>query len=262
MITIVTAFFDIGRSNWTADKGLPHYLHRPTDTYFERFAHLATLENPMVVFTSKDLMPKVQQLRGNRTTHIIPFDYFGNCKDLRHKIHSTQMNMDFQTKINPSQVMNPEYWSADYVLVNALKSSFICHAIRMGYVDTELTAWIDFGYCRTKEDLAGITKWDYDFDPKKIHLFNIKDYLPGTYISDIISNNDVYITGGAIIAGKDGWNKLEMLVNHNINELLKNNLIDDDQTLLLMSYLSAPEEFELHKVSPDDWLFIFKRFSK
>jgi hypothetical protein len=29
-ITIVTAFFDIGRGNWTPDKGLPHYLQRTT----------------------------------------------------------------------------------------------------------------------------------------------------------------------------------------------------------------------------------------
>ena len=48
-ISIVTAFFDIGRGDWTPDKGLPHYLHRTTDTYIERFGHLATLENEITV---------------------------------------------------------------------------------------------------------------------------------------------------------------------------------------------------------------------
>ena len=69
------------------------------------------------------------------------------------------------------------------------------------------------------------------------------------------------MTGGVIVAGKEQWLKLEALVNHSMNELLKNNLIDDDQTLLLMSYLSAPEEFEIHQKSPDDWFFIFKDFA-
>ena len=36
-ITIVTAFFDIGRGEWTPDKGLPHYLHRTNQTYLQRF---------------------------------------------------------------------------------------------------------------------------------------------------------------------------------------------------------------------------------
>ena len=45
-------------------------------------------------------------------------------------------------------------------------------------------------------------------------------------------------------------------------ELLKNNLIDDDQTVLLMSYLSRPELFELHKVSPSDWFVAFKEYNE
>ena len=48
-ISIVTAFFDIGRGDWTPDKGLPHYLQRTTDTYFDRFANMANLDNTLVV---------------------------------------------------------------------------------------------------------------------------------------------------------------------------------------------------------------------
>ena len=240
-------------------KGLPHYLERKTETYLERFGNLATLENPMVIFTSKDLIPRVQQLRGNKPTHIIPFDFYGNCKELRFRINEIQQSVDYKSKINPSQKSNPEYWSADYVLVNALKSTFLRHALPS--VETELAAWVDFGYCHSMDTLNGIKKWEYDFDPTKIHLFSIKDYLPGRPIDDIIYNNDVHMTGGVIVAGKEQWPKLEALVNHSTNELIKNNLIDDDQTLLLMSYLLAPEEFEIHKAPPDNWFFIFKDFA-
>ena len=58
------------------------------------------------------------------------------------------------------------------------------------------------------------------------------------------------------------WPALEELVHHSINELLKNNLIDDDQTFLLMSYLLKPELFEIHPVSKNDWFIIFKDFNE
>ena len=117
MITIVTAFFDIGRGDWTPAKGLPHYLERKTETYFERFSNLATLENPMVIYTSPDLVPKVQQIRGNKPTKIIPFNLYQNCKELRLRINEIQTSDEYKSKINPAEKSNPEYWSADYVLV-------------------------------------------------------------------------------------------------------------------------------------------------
>ena len=49
-ITIVTAFFDIGRGEWTPEKGLPHYLHRTNETYLDRFSIMAELDNPMVIY--------------------------------------------------------------------------------------------------------------------------------------------------------------------------------------------------------------------
>ena len=250
-ISIVTAFFDIGRGTWTPDKGLPHYLHRTNDTYFKNFKILASLNNEMVIFTTKDMVEKVQECRVGKEdiTKIITIDYQDMFKEERLKIAEIQSNPEYRAKISPAQIKNPEYWSADYVLVNALKSTFINNAIDRGYNKTDLVAWVDFGYCRDIGTLYGVKEWNCSFDPNKIHLFKLKDYQEGRYISDIIFNNDVHMVGGAIIAGKDGWKKLEALVNHNINELLKNNLIDDDQTLLLMSYLSKKDEFELHPMT-------------
>ena len=58
------------------------------------------------------------------------------------------------------------------------------------------------------------------------------------------------------------WSKLEYLVHHSIEEMVKNDLIDDDQTMLLMSYLFAPNIFELHPVSPDNWFVAFKEYNE
>jgi hypothetical protein len=75
-ISIVTAFFDIGRGDWTPDKGLPHYLERKTETYLERFGYLTNLKNDITVFTTEDLAPKVQEICKNRTekTNIVILD--------------------------------------------------------------------------------------------------------------------------------------------------------------------------------------------
>jgi protein YibB len=261
-ITIVTAFFDIGRGDWTPDKGLPHYLQRTTQTYLERFGHMAKLENDMIVYTSKELADQVKFLRQDRPTEILTIDFDESFKELRESITKVQKDSTYQSKINPMQVRNPEYWNANYVLVNLLKASFVNRAIQMNLIKDDLAAWLDFGYCREESTLNGVKKWQYPFNRDKIHFFNIKDFQEGTFIENVIFNNDVHITGPCIVAGKEMWPKLEHLVHHNTNELLKNNLIDDDQTLLLMSYLSTPELFELHRVSEQDWFIAFKDYNE
>ena len=257
-ITIVTAFFDIGRGDWTPDKGLPHYLHRTTQTYMDRFATMAKLENPMVVYTSKEFVDQIKELREDRPTDILTLDFPNSFLVLKEHVTKIQQSKEYQSKINPSQVKNPEYWNSDYVTINLLKSSFVTKALHL--IETDLVAWMDFGYCRDESTLNGVTKWQYPFDKDKIHFFNLKEY-DGAFIQDIIFNNDVHITGPCIVGGKDMWHLLEHLVHHSVNELLKNQLIDDDQTILLMSYLQKPELFELHKVSADDWFVAFKEYN-
>lgn len=258
-ITIVTAFFDIGRGDWTPEKGLPHYLHRTTQTYLDRFAIMAQLDNPMVIYTSKDLVDQIKEIRGDKPTDILTLDFPNSFEKLREEVSKIQKDPVFQSKINPSQIKNPEYWNADYVVVNLLKASFVTRA--MNVIDTDLVAWMDFGYCRDESTLNGVELWEYPFDKDKIHFFNLKEWVEGRYLEDVIFNNDVHITGPCIVAGKHMWPTLEHLVHHNVNELLKNNLIDDDQTILLMSYLQKPELFELHPVNNQDWFIAFKEYN-
>ncbi len=73
-ITIVTAFFDIGRGNIPKDKGYPAYLTRTTDTYFEYFSNLATLENEMIIFTSPDLKERIENIRKGKPTKVIALE--------------------------------------------------------------------------------------------------------------------------------------------------------------------------------------------
>lgn len=263
-ISIVTAFFDIGRGDWTPDKGLPGYLQRTTDTYFDRFANMAKLDNTIIVYTSEDLAEKVWEIRKDKTnkTVVVTVDFEKEFEEYRDSIRKVQNNPRYLDKINPSQIKNPEYWSADYVLVNLLKSHFVNHAIGAGMFDTDLVAWLDFGYCRENTTLNGVTLWQYPFEQNKIHLFNIKEFNVETSITDIISNNDVHITGPCIVSSQKMWPELERLVDESFKELISKELIDDDQTLLLMASLKEPEKFKLHTISADDWFIAFRKYNE
>jgi protein YibB len=266
-ITIVTAFFDIGRGDWTPEKGLPHYLHRSNETYLERFGHLATLNNEMVIFTSADLVDKITPYRVGKEdiTKIITIDYKDMFKEERLNIATIQTDEEYRSKINPSQIKNPEYWSADYVLVNFLKSHFVNHAIESGSVTNDTAAWIDFGYCRDMSMLGGHTEWNYDFTKDKIHFFQHKEFDNTKTILDVIANNDVHILGAKIVASVEMWPTLEKIMDHSIREMMKHKLIDDDQTVMLISSLLKPELFEIHKIVPDHtWIehnSIFKEYN-
>ena len=266
-ITIVTAFFDIGRGDWTPDKGLPHYLQRSNDTYFERFGYMATLDNEMIIFTSEEFVPRVWEYRKDKEdkTKVVVVDYVNMCAEERLKIAEIQSNEQYRKKISSTQIKNPEYWSPDYVLVNFLKSYFVNQAIEQGLVSNGQVAWIDFGYCRSMDMLGGHTEWNYDFTPSKIHFFQHKVFETWRTISEIIALNDVHILGAKIIATKDMWPVLEKLINHCIGDLINNNLIDDDQTVMLMASLLKPELFEMHSIVNDHtWIdknSVFKEYN-
>ena len=72
----------------------------------------------------------------------------------------------------------------------------------------------------------------------------------------------MHVTGPCIVAFKDLWPKFEYIIQSHIKLLADNNLMDDDQTLLLMSSLSNPNLFELHKVSTDDWFVAFRNYNE
>ena len=72
-ITIVTAFFDLGRGDLPAmirGRILPHHQHRSVETYFEFFDNLARINNPMVIHTTKDLSERIAAIRDRKSTRL------------------------------------------------------------------------------------------------------------------------------------------------------------------------------------------------
>lgn len=267
-ITVVTAFFDIGRGSLpTSHRGrvLPPHQHRGVDTYFDYFRNLAKIKNNLVVYTTGNFARTIHEIRKENgledKTKIIVCDSYlpDNFHSVKEKIEKIMNSPSYYEKVANPQLI--EYWHSDYVLVNIFKSLYVSDAIEKGLVKTDLTAWIDFGYCRNPNTLTEPYTWSYDFNEDKIHFFNMRPIENERPIDSIIYTGDVYIQGCHIVAGTKKWSLLKELVFRNLNILLNHNLIDDDQTLLLMAYLTQPEDFELHFVDPSDWFVAFRNFN-
>jgi protein YibB len=270
-ITIVTAFFDIGRGGWnnSVQKNggpLPHYLERNNDVYIERFSNMCALDNDIIVFTSPDIAPRLEAIAANRIhrTVVVPFDLIAKFSDKRARIRAVMDDPAFIQKINPAQRRNPEYWSEDYVLVTGLKAYFVATAIENNLVNTEQVAWIDFGYCRTPATLAGKTSWKHEFDSTKIHFWNCQIpnlESPDTEIARAVIDNSVIIFGAMVVAHRSYWRPLAEGMDHSLNNLIANGLVDDDQGLWLMCYFGNPNIFQLHPLDYNNPFIVFENFN-
>ena len=153
----------------------------------------------------------------------------------------------------------PEHWCELYVLLNALKSVFVCTAIKLQLNTNEQVAWIDFGYCRDDQRFDPNLPWRFDCDDR-MNLFHIRepDDRP---LFDIVRSGDVYFQGCHIVGPAKCWFRLRQLLDEAILSLLACGLVDDDQTALLMAYRRAPNFFQIHAVDPSDWFVIFRKFN-
>lgn len=271
-ISIVTAFFDIGRGNWKPDVEknggpLPFYLERSVDKYVEHFSRLCELDHEIIVYTSPDIASKLQSI--SPKVKVVEYDYFNLHQSTRDRIESIQTDPKFVKRINPYQVRNPEYWSKDYVGVTSLKAFFVAESFRRGLITNEWAAWVDFGYCRDVDHIPVSKKWEYDFTPGKMHFFNYRDPEKARAMEQIqlaVLNNIVFIIGGVFVGEREQWQMLESQMENSLNILFANELVDDDQGLLLMSYFNTPEKYELHKMDLNAPLeevrSIFRKFNK
>lgn len=254
-ITIVTAFFDIGRTNWSTSQ-------RSSNKYLEYFKFWAGIKNKLIVYTEKDFAEKILDIRKSynleQSTEIIIIDDFLNCdREIYNKLTQTmQSNILKYFRTVPN---SPESWNAKYNYINFLKSYFVTDAIKRGLAKGFI-AWLDFGFNKNgtvdypnKKEFNFL--WQYDFIDK-IYLFVIEDIGINKPIFDIVKDMDTYIVGTGIIASERLWPIFANLCRDSMISLTDCGFADDDQTIALMAYRKNPDIFKLYKT--DTWLSWFK----
>ena len=253
-ITIVTAFFDINRTNMNCK--------RTNEQYINAFKFWARIQNKIVVFSDGDTIEKVREIRKeygllDKTETVIIEDYLSIDKELFKSIDDVMKNKQFLDYHLQRNI--PEAVSSKYNYIMAIKPWCCKEAVDRGLADG-MIAWLDFGfnyggkYYRNSNDFDFL--WQYDFS-EKIHLLQINEF-DNCAPFEIIRRNNSYIQGGEIVAPDFLWKELWSLVRENMIALNKCGLADDDQILYLMSYRQKKEIFEIHKC---EWLGLFKYFS-
>ncbi|RRD40771.1 hypothetical protein EII29_02220 [Leptotrichia sp. OH3620_COT-345] len=260
-ISIVTAFFNIGRGE--IGDNYPDYLKRTTETYFEYFFNLAKLDNEMIIFTSKEYKEKVLEIRKGKPTKVVVLDFYKKFRKQIKLVKSIQESQKFKSGINKDMIKNIEYWSPEYTVVTNLKIFFVNYAIRKNLVNSKIVSWIDFGYVRNEETLGNIKKWEYPFETDKVHFFTLRKKFSLEKIEDVydvIFNNKVFIIGGAAVSGKENWKNFYKLLRKEQNELLKSDIIDDDQGIYMMCLFKYKKFIKLHYLGKDRWFFLFRKY--
>ncbi|EAY7918289.1 hypothetical protein AIQ33_25060, partial [Salmonella enterica] len=246
---------------WTSQNGFAPRIERTTDEYMTWFSNLAQLENDMVIFTSPDLKSRIEEIRRGKPTTIVTLDFNKKFHHIRCRIAAIQSDVAFKRRTPVEQQGNPEYLSADYVLLCNLKTYFVNQAIRQELIKDDMAAWIDFGYCRDSDTTNGIKKWSWPFNKEKMHLFTIRRGLKLETLESVfncMSGNHVYIIGGVLVGTLEKWQEFYRLVWHCQKKVLRDNIVDDDQRIFLMCYYYRPDMIKLNYLGKNRWFDLFR----
>lgn len=254
-ITIVTAFFDIGREKWRG-------FERDNNKYVEYFKFWARMKNKVVVYTDKETAQQVLQIRESfglkSRTQVVVIDDITTLDIEAYQSIEKVLSKELAVKFR-DQPHCPESHNALYDYIVYLKPYFIVDAVKKGLADG-MIAWMDFGYNHGGKFYTNPLEfdylWQYDFS-SKIHIFAI-DKIDDMPVFEIVRTMKTYIAGGIIVAPAELWGALLTLVRKALFNLASCGMMDDEQTLLVMAYREQPEIFEIHPV--EDFLCPLKAF--
>lgn len=251
-ITIVTAFYDIGRGDI---KG----AERDYNKYIEYFSFWAGLKNKLVIYTSDEFKDKILAVRENlglkdKTTLIIKelesFD-----KEALQKMR--KIFMEYNQSKGRKNPLNIECISAEYDYVVYCKPFFVCDAI-----ERELTSdkvlWLDFGFNHGGEFFTNKNEFNFtlqpqdyaSFDEKCMNFFALKD-KEEAHLAEIYYSMEVFLMSGIIYGGCEAWRQFRQNWSEALRAFLSFQIIDDDQTLLLWCARNYPQN--CHIVKTPDW---------
>lgn len=257
-VTLVTAFFDIGRGDFNIVRCEP----RSAQKYIDYFDFWARIQNKLIIYTSPEYAQQIRDVRKkygreNKTEIIEIEDIFSVEHDIYSRMKAVEANEDFK---------NFRFWNkevsnrADYNYIMLMKYWCMQDAVTKGLCSNTVF-WIDFGYnhgsdCYTKTE-------EFDFcitgtTNNKIQLYALPQKEPKK-VSGIQSLQFQFDTfaGCQVISPSILCEQLWGMTKSAMLSLLSLDCIDDDQQLLLMAYKLHPECFEIHN---SDWFIPLKEY--
>ncbi|EAH8517036.1 protein YibB, partial [Campylobacter jejuni] len=246
-ITIVTAFYDIGR------KDIKNF-ERDNDKYLSYFEFLAGIKNKMIIYTQENIKEKILDTRKKHnledktiiiTKELQEFDEQGYKKII-------DTFKDYNQGINRKNPNNIECISPMYCYLMYLKPFFVCDAIEEGLTNENIM-WLDFGFNHggeffiDKEQFNFLLEKQNGIDNDKINFFSIKDDDRQT-LASIYFSMETFIMGGLIFANYKKWQIFKDDLKKSLDCFSSLGMIDDDQIMLLWCFRNYPQNYNAIRV--------------
>lgn len=251
-LTIVTAFYDIGRGEILG-------AQRDCEKYFEYFSFWAGLQNELVVFTSSEFADKIRSIRANLglegKTKVVVKELESFDEEALGKMREVLANFD-QSK-GRKHPQNIECVSAEYDYVMYCKPFFVCEAINLG-LTSDKVLWLDFGFNHGGSFFTNKNEFNFTLTPlesagldeSKINFFALKE-CENAHLAEIYYTMEPFLIGGLIYGGREAWAEFCLNLSKAVRAFLSLQIIDDDQILLLWCLRNYPQA--CNAVKTPDW---------
>lgn len=234
-IKIVTAFYDIGRSEWPG-------FERTPDEYFEAFKTWSQLKNDIVVYTYPEMAERILSLeRENITTVSLDLDtiksFYPSMYEKMKRLQSDESFLKYRRWFLPGYPEN----NADYNFLTAMKAWFLSTEGQYDELRGRLYdyyAWIDFGFNHKNSEQYPVQEefdqlWENDKLKASGYFFGHNlDNIPNIF--DVVRNPGEYIMGGIFLVANHYVPRFSVDWENAVYTLLDVDFMDDDQTILLM----------------------------
>lgn len=244
-ITLVTAFFPIGRGNWKGQS------QRSDDKYFDYFNHWARIHNDLIVYTTEQNVGRVREIRhaygrDNTIIHVVD-----RLEDINPELFALMHNVGNNFPAFSLYPDKPEVSNSTYDF--AMYAKFWCLAQASSEVTTTRIAWIDFGFDHGGEYYKDSSwfdrEWNFHHPSGQVSLFQLRE-LPTDPIFDCVLRTETYIQGNCIELNTAYAVQFHDDVKDQYEHLLRCGLLDDDQIVLLMCHFAKPD---IYHCLPSTW---------
>lgn len=250
-ITLVTAFFDIGRKDFNS-------IPRTNQEYLNYFKVWGKMKNKIVVYTNSTMAKEVKKYREewgllDKTIIIEMENELEIEKEILEQMKEISTNEYF---LNYRKIKNAISNNYKYDYIMLLKYWCLYDAVKNKYVNG-IVSWMDFGFNHLDDCYTNPEEFNFEWKTEleeKIHLFTLGE-ITTKPIFELVRTLEDNVMGCLIILPSKYCEEFWKLVLQSMNELLNVGFIDDDQLLLVMAYRKHPEIFELHK---SDWFLPLK----
>jgi hypothetical protein len=259
-ICYVSAFLDIGRSEWkTFTRSFDNYLDSflPYIRLFESH-HNINIKGKrwcMVLYIDRihkeQVCQKINEIYEEMPITVIPIDenflvenmpLWGRLNRERQILESEAYRSEF-----PHRLMFPENSNPRYTLINHTKVDFVAHTIHHIDKTSDYFCWTDFGYFKTPNliphSLLNIEK----FDLMRVNYTLINPLTEKDRDIFYTMHNAPECIGGFFFFGsRDTMIQYQRLYHYTHLQLQDQNIVDDDQHIALRCYYESPDLFCLH----------------